>query len=212
MWQELQELKQLVTQLATQAPIGYSTVSEGALRIISAEGLIVEGSARVDGTLIVTGEERVDGVLRITGTLIVSGDFNLSGTTTISGPTMITGQFTVDGDTNITGNIEISGNLDLTGDTNLRGGLTVDEDGFIQIGATRISGSSSGLIESLIEVLFSTPLLRVAGAIHAEQGAILEGSVSMPNLVPIAQSSVPGSFLGATFRDGSGVMRVIVGG
>ncbi|MDQ1206608.1 hypothetical protein [Microbacterium sp. SORGH_AS_0862] len=128
--------------LETTAPVGFTSITRGALRVASAEGLIVEGSARVSGTLIVSGEETVDGQLTITGTLIVSGN------TEISGPTTITGTFGIDGNTTLTGNFTVSegGEIVIAGATPIRLGANTAGIAAIGLGASEIRGGDNGVV------------------------------------------------------------------
>lgn len=87
-----------VRVLQTQAPVGFTAVSRGALRILSNEGLIVDGSARVAGWLVVTGTGRVVGRLEGSGTLDWTGPWFLRGAGQITGNLNLTGDTTLDGD------------------------------------------------------------------------------------------------------------------
>lgn len=140
----------------TQAPLGYSSVSEGALGILSNEGLIVDGSAKVTGWLIVTGTERVTGLLEILGTLRAAGviEFTgpttIAGTTEITGDTTVTGKLTVEGAWSLDGEGEITGNVGLTGDLNVAEGgrITADnvriEDGKVYVGDLVLEPNENG--------------------------------------------------------------------
>jgi len=125
---ELKDLKDRVRRLESASPSGFTSITRGALRVASAEGLIVEGSERVSGTLRVTGTEIVDGTLRITGTLTVQGPTTLGGRTTISGDTTVTGRFDVDGPVSIDGDLTINGMTKVNGDTTVAGPFHVDGD------------------------------------------------------------------------------------
>lgn len=98
-YQELQELKGLVQQLLTQAPLGYTSITEGSLRVASDEGLIVEGSALINGLLSVLGRVRVHGL----GILEVLSLIDLLGSMRVRGGGSITvqddGSIVVDGGT-----------------------------------------------------------------------------------------------------------------
>ena len=71
--------------LETQAPVGFTSVTKGRLRVASAEGLVVEGSQRISGTSTVTGTQTVSGTQAVSGTQDVTGALNVSGPQTISG-------------------------------------------------------------------------------------------------------------------------------
>lgn len=106
-------LRDILTRLRileSMAPVGFTAVTRGALRIASNEGLLVEGSAKVDGWLIVTGTERVTGLLEVLGTLQGSGSIVWTGPASFSGDT------------------SIGGNLDVTGETTLQALVTLLND------------------------------------------------------------------------------------
>lgn len=108
------------------APLGFSSITRGALRVASPEGLIVEGSEKVSGTLDVTGT--------LTNT----------GTTNLNGPTVITGDATVNGP------LHVDGDTDINGATTLNGDLAVAAGGGITIDSTnplKLSPDSSHAIE-----------------------------------------------------------------
>lgn len=133
-YQELLQLRLLVQQLLTQSPLGYSSITEGSLRVASNEGLIVEGSAKVTGYLVVTG------TLRGTGTFEWLGTMNISGAQNVTGPTTFTGQVTVNGPWKLVGNGQITGNVDLTGD------LRVLPGGLIRVGDMIIDPADGGSV------------------------------------------------------------------
>jgi hypothetical protein len=117
----LVELEKRVRRLERGSNLGYSSISEGSLRVASMEGLIVEGSERVSGLLLVGGTLTVTGVESITGTLIVSGG------------QVITGTFRIDGETTINGHTTFNGPTDIIGALGLSGTLTVKPGGNIDV-------------------------------------------------------------------------------
>ncbi|MEJ1087059.1 hypothetical protein WDU99_01865 [Microbacterium sp. Mu-80] len=119
--QEIRELKRRIRVLESASPLGYSSISEGALEIRSAEGLIVVGSARVDGTL--SGS----------GTFSWTGGMNLQGDQNVTGPTTFTGQMTVNGPWTLVGAGSITGNVDLEGILSLLSDLLVKAGGRIVV-------------------------------------------------------------------------------
>jgi cytoskeletal protein CcmA (bactofilin family) len=134
-------------EFKNQSPLANSAIDRGALRVLSAEGLIVEGSQRVSGVLIVSGEETVDGILRVTGTLIVSGETEISGTTEITGPTTITGTFGIDGDTTLSGTLTLNGGeIVIAGDTPIRLGTNSAGLAVMTFGSSEIRGADNGII------------------------------------------------------------------
>lgn len=145
---------QRLSVLERQAKNGFSSITRGSLRVASAEGLIVQGSARVSGALIVSGNESVTGTLEVsgvqhvTGTLIVDGDLDVNGPTNITGATVITGTFQIDGATTINGVTVVNGDMDINGTLDLAGTLNVTGGGKIQAGSVVIDGTSGGRIAS----------------------------------------------------------------
>lgn len=129
---EFEALARQVRALSTQSPLGNSAITSGALRVASAEGLIVQGSARVTG------------VLNGDGTITWSGPWNLVGDGIITGDTQITGPLTVDGIT------QINGPLGLDGPAFLRDSLTIEPGGAIYAGNLTIDdgGPSLGRVTS----------------------------------------------------------------
>jgi hypothetical protein len=140
-WLKLQDLRERVEQMLTQAPIGYSSVTEGALRILSNEGLIVIGSSKVEGWLVVTGTERVTGLLEVLGQLSVQGDMTLDGGTITAGNVVIEDNLIRVGD-----DIEI----DATTNQIRVADMLIDPDGGGQVtfpGGATVSGGSAGGVE-----------------------------------------------------------------
>ncbi|TFD80308.1 hypothetical protein E3T54_03510 [Cryobacterium sp. Sr8] len=105
---ELAAITRRIRALEMATPLANASISRGALTIKSPEGLIVDGSARVSGTLSVTGTETVTGTLNVSGTETVTGTLNVDGpllvdgATSLRGPTTITGDVTVNGSGSIT--------------------------------------------------------------------------------------------------------------
>lgn len=116
---ELDGIFRRLRRLEAAADLGYASVSRGSLRILSNEGFLVEGSAKVIGWLIVTGTERVTGTLEVLGDLIASGTISL------------TGPLTQTGDSDFTGDIDITGDLHIDGTTTLTKTMTVNSPGKI---------------------------------------------------------------------------------
>lgn len=101
----IRDLMRRVHDLETMAPVGFTDVTEGALRILSAEGLIVEGSAKVTGTLQVTGFLNGDGTITWTGTSNFSGPTNITGPVDMTGAVDVLGNMAVKGGGNITAGV-----------------------------------------------------------------------------------------------------------
>jgi hypothetical protein len=130
--------------------LGYSSISEGSLRVASVEGLIVEGSERVtglllvDGTLQVTGTESVTGTLVVSGGQIITGTFRIDGETTINGHTVINGTTDIEGHTTFNGPTDIIGALGLSGSMTVKPGGGIDvQNGTVKVGSMRLDPNVS---------------------------------------------------------------------
>jgi hypothetical protein len=99
--------------LERQAPVGFTTVTRGALRVLSEAGFYVGGAASAI----------IDGLLRVTGILNVIGTLNVSGNNNITGPTSQDGPLTVNGSSTFTGPETHAGQLDYTGNETHAGDL-----------------------------------------------------------------------------------------
>ncbi|PPG39472.1 M23 family metallopeptidase [Pseudoclavibacter sp. RFBA6] len=151
---EVKVMQTYVQELQTSAPLGYSSVEHGSIRIASPEGLIVEGEGGIrlsgrmdaDGVIDVTGVLTVRGVDGAGGVFTAEGMNTLSGTNLLSGPTRVTGKFDIEGDTTITGAVGISGVFTSTGDVMLNGTTRLNGNSFITgqltvTGATKVQSS-----------------------------------------------------------------------
>lgn len=126
------EIIRRIRDLETQSPVGFTSVTRGALRVASNEGLLVEGSAKVSGWLIVTG------MLKGTGTFDWSGDLLLSGSQHVTGPTTFDGSLRVNGPIDVYGAWKLIGNGEIQGNVIITGSMDVNSPGRI-----RITGGSS---------------------------------------------------------------------
>ena len=120
----------------TQAPVGFTSVSKGRLRVASTEGLVVEGSQKISGTSSVTGAQTVSGSQTVSGTETLTGTRNATGTHNQSGAFNLTGSMTVSGGGKIT-----------------VGSLVIDP----AVGA----GGGAGRFVAPVGIGFSTPLVVV---------------------------------------------------
>lgn len=198
--QEMADLVRRIERLERAAPVGFSSIGRGALRVYSAEGLIVEGSARVSGQLIVTGTERVDGTLRVDGHLIVAGDMD------ITGPTVMSGTFTLDGDTTINGKVVITGDMDITGETFITGKLHIDGDTDVT-GDMKVTGGGEITVEGASPMKIGVTGLGLPGVEFASGGGV-SSQTGGARLYGSGGSYV-GAFSGeAIVGAGSGIVRV----
>lgn len=122
--QWLRKLESRVKTLETAPRLQNSSISKGALRILSPEGLIVVGSARISGTL------------NGSGTFDWTGPVNLKGAQSVTGPTTFTGKMTVIGPWSLDGSGLISGDVDITGDVAVTGDINVTGAGRIKVGSS----------------------------------------------------------------------------
>lgn len=99
---DFEKLWKRVERMERGAPIGFSSVSRGALRITSDEGLIVQGSASVSGILKGVGQMLWDGIATFTGA------FTSKGTTRFEGDTSQVGPFHITGNTDQTGTYTVN--------------------------------------------------------------------------------------------------------
>jgi cytoskeletal protein CcmA (bactofilin family) len=136
-----------IQKLESAAPTGFSSVTRGQFRVASQEGLLVQGSQRVTGTLFIDGTERVDGTLVVAGTLNVTGTSTVSGNMAVTGPLTVRGNSTfigplrIEGTAAIVGPLRIEGNVDITGPLTISGAMTVTGDMKVT-GAVTLNGKT----------------------------------------------------------------------
>jgi hypothetical protein len=135
---ELARLVKRIERLEAAAPVGFTAVSRGALRIVSEEGLIVEGSARISGVM--TG----DGTLLWTGPITFTGPFTINGATTQNGQYTVDGDTTVNGDFDVVGTWDLQGNGKITGNVGMTGVLTIQTGGAVKVGTVTLGITSNG--------------------------------------------------------------------
>jgi hypothetical protein len=135
---ELARLVKRIERLEAAAPVGFTAVSRGALRIVSDEGLIVEGSARISGVM--TG----DGTLLWTGPITFTGPFTINGATTQNGEYTVDGDTTVNGDFDVVGTWDLQGNGKITGNVGMTGVLTIQTGGAVKVGTVTLGITSNG--------------------------------------------------------------------
>ncbi|MCC2030608.1 hypothetical protein [Microbacterium allomyrinae] len=113
----LRDLKRRIHDLETTSPVGYTSITRGALRVASEDGLIVQGSAFITGVLRTVGRIILEGL----GILTVHGLIELFGNLLVKSG----GYIKVDG-----GRIE-------AGDVRI-------EDGKVYVGTMVLDPSSNG--------------------------------------------------------------------
>lgn len=178
---ELRDLHTRIRRLEAGADIGFSSITRGRLRVASNEGLLVEGSSKVEGWLIVTGTERVTGLLEILGELVASGDITLSGTTDITGPVDITGAVHIDGTTSLTKTLTVSspGKIVVAGvnDATLQdGALSFDTGGKLQAYTTGATLQNSTGVSAVRVGNGSTAMVFGGNQVRVEtSGTVVQG-------------------------------------
>lgn len=204
-WAVIRKLESRIAKLESAAPINRATVSRGALRVKSVEGLVVEGSAKVvgqlsgsgtltwtgpanlngntiiGGTLQVTSSATIGGITTINGTLTVNATTNLGGNTTISGTLSITGNVTISGTLNVSGAMTVTNNLTVSGGGNIKAGnVTVSpaSGGRVQVGPLTLN--ADGTLSHSTEAVKVTTGLTVDGATWLN-GAVRVNGISSTN-------------------------------
>lgn len=169
---EMAALVKRIERLERAAPIGYSSVSRGALRIASDEGLIVEGSAKISGVLKGLGQFLWDGIVTLTSTFTATGTALFTGPFTMRGTTRLEGDTTQVGALHVVGNQDNTGTLTINGLTTLLKRLTVTAPGDIRVGGTipMTIGNATVAFDS-------------GGSVAGYAGGVLVASGGAPNVV-----------------------------
>lgn len=92
-----------------------SSITQGGLRVASADGILAQSVAGGAPAVRVTGLQVVDGVLRIRGTIDGDGDFEWEGTFTNGGPLVQNGAWRMVGDGDIEGDVDLTGVFKVAG-------------------------------------------------------------------------------------------------
>ncbi|RLP70864.1 hypothetical protein D9V30_00045 [Mycetocola reblochoni] len=128
------DLARRIKRLENASPLGYSSVSRGAVEILSQDGLIVEGSASVTGLLKGSGTLNWTGPANLNGKVSVGGNISATGTAEFGGKTTISGDADVSGKLNVTGDTRLRANTRIEGKATLEDDLTVTGNGRIKVG------------------------------------------------------------------------------
>ena len=199
---EIAALVRRIEKLERQAPAGFTSITRGALRVASPEGLIVEGSEKVTGTLDVTGTLTVSGTINGDGTITWAGPVTFTGATNLNGPIEVNGAShfvglaTVDGDMDVNGTLNVDGPAGINGPTFLRGSteltgdLTVDGGGKIHVGGMTLDPAVSGAgtvggISAPVTLLLSAPTVQMTSSARVVGLLNAAGGVSLTNLPTI---------------------------
>lgn len=91
---ELAKLVRRIEKLERAAPLGFSSIERGALRILSEEGLVI---GEAEGENAGQGSQKVYGTVEITGTLRGDGTIDWEGPVQLKGQVDVTGRMRVQG-------------------------------------------------------------------------------------------------------------------
>ncbi|MEF2979112.1 hypothetical protein [Subtercola sp. YIM 133946] len=159
------------------APVGYTSVSDGSLRILSPEGFYVGGEA----SAVVHGLLEVLGTLNLSGSFLLTGNTTASGAWAQSGSLTLTGPFTVEGNTSMTGNFTSTGEFTLTGPFHVNG--PTDVNGTLTInGVSTFIGDEShtGNISLTGNLSVDTGGSITAGVVKIDNGGSYGGRIYSP--------------------------------
>lgn len=163
---QLAEVLRRIRVLETQAPVGFTSVSRGALRILSPEGLIVVGTARVTGTQYVDGRLEGDGVFDWSGAVWLRGSVMVPGNLTGVGSLLWSGPWEMRGNGDLTGNVALDGDLSLRNGRIVAGSIIIDKNG----------GYGGRLAAATL--LFETSSALFTGAVTASEGVSAAGGIT----------------------------------
>ncbi|WP_424462871.1 peptidoglycan DD-metalloendopeptidase family protein [Pseudoclavibacter helvolus] len=225
----VEEIKTRLDTVETQAPMGYSSVTDGQIRIASPEGLWVEGEGgikldgRMDaqGVISITGLlELLDGsTLTVKGTASVEGSFtasgtnNLTGTNNLSGPTTVSGTLTGTGDFTLNGVTRLNGNTFITGNSTITGSMTV-MSAFTTSGDTTLGGTLTIAGATTVNNTFRTNgAVTVAGSITVTGSASFNSSLAISGAATLSSTlTVNGSIVSGGVTISSNTITVNAGG
>lgn len=187
--EQIGDLARRVRILEVRNPLENAAVDRGGLYIKSNEGLIVQGSAKVEGWLIVTGTQRITGRLEGSGTIDWTGPTFWRGVSTVVGSMEIQGPLTIKGTTVVEGDLAVKKTLDVTATTRLRAKTTLESDleltsgGSIKAGAIVIDplGTNNGRITggSVFDII-AGGMIRLLSNVTISGYIILNGITAQP--------------------------------
>ncbi|RLP74345.1 hypothetical protein D9V32_13435 [Mycetocola tolaasinivorans] len=193
-----------VRRLNAAAPIGYSSVSDGALEILSDEGLIVRGSQYVsglfrgDGTFDWSGPMKFAGDVSVTKTLDVTAaarfrdDVSIEKKLDVTAETRLRAKTTVEADLDVVlgGKINVGTRLALDPGTNAGAVVFSNTSKLISDGTTLVLFNNNGFIS-----LTSTAVLITFGSHRVELDA---SGVRMPSLPAAGTGANAATAIGVT--------------
>jgi hypothetical protein len=189
--QEIRDLMRRIRVLESASPLGYSSITEGALEIRSEEGLIVIGSLRIsgvmngDGTITWTGPWNLTGLGTVTGDVAWSGDLNLTGNITVlPGGKIQVGDMIIDPAGG--GSVTFPDGAAVRADVN--GGITmVRGDHQVYVGGARVMmqyGSKSWGISALGHEIVDADTIKSSDANGAPAGCLWTAASRVYRVIP----------------------------
>lgn len=226
----VEDLKLRMLTQETSAPLGYSSVTDGQIRIASPQGLWVEGEGgiKLDGrmdvqgvisitgllellngsTLTVKGTTTVEGAFTASGTNNLTGTNNLSGPTTVSGTFGVTGATTISGDFTSTGNVFLNGTTRLNGNSFITGTLNVTGATTIQNALTTSGNTTLGGTLTISGATTVNNTFRTNGAVTVAGSITVTGSASFQSTLTISGAATLSSTLTVSGAIVSGGVRI----
>lgn len=179
--------------LENGAPVGFTAITRGQLRVASNEGLLVQGSAKVEGWLVVTGTANVVGTLQGSGAIIWSGPASFSGDTDIGGTLNVGASAHFTGNTTIGGSLVVNGAAQLNSDLVLAGGRIVGGGMVIQSGQIAFIGG--GVIQESGGSFLISPssAVLIDGDLIVTDTALIQGGLNVDGHIAADSLTVSGA-------------------
>ncbi|WP_067198938.1 hypothetical protein [Microbacterium sp. XT11] len=203
------------------APLGFSSITRGGLRVQSPDGIQVKTVTGGAPGMRVTGLQIVDGTLRITGTLegggtwVWSGTLTQTGTSNLNGPWNLNGPGTIAGDVTQTGNTTQQGNVNVTGGGKITAG-NIEINPSANGGTIKVGGHSiyvSGAVLTILHASGNQVVLNNGGVslvAGTKSLAVQTSGVSLNGLPTIPRASANNATVGSLYIDSAGqVYRVV---
>lgn len=188
------EIKRRLWQSEISSNLGHSSISRGALKINSVEGLQVDGSSFTRGRMEGSGTFDWTGPMWLRGAITGVGAFTFSGPCTFTGVTLLNGTTTANGD------LAVTKTLDVTGATRLRAAATLENDLTLTSGGKIIAGDIS--MAPAIGI-YSSNILQIAGL----NGTAVRGTLNVSSNLSALNGTLSGT-LGVTGKATLGSLAV----
>lgn len=197
--QRLTESTQVSTERRLQrveraAPIGFSSITRGGLRVQSADGIQVNTVPGGLAGLRVTGLQVVDGTLRITGTVNGGGTWSWTGTLDQTGSTFLRGPVRITG---------ASGTLEVEAQTFLKGAATLSADLTVANGGKVTAGNVTIEPNKITVAGGSSPATLQDGKLSFGTGGSVEADVGIGGVRMVAGDAVVNAGSTASVRKGN---------